>query len=168
MDFFALIQDKVVVCMQVKGGQYRIIDGNWHLETDDGLEYTPCPMKLTWDSAMAVRDFLKDKIGRKIFMVAVLLLPDMEPDRDIEMIAESDKTSVMFGYNDIVERVVDLAEDGMFMALRLRRCRTESSTPWCPNLRLACQIVASTSPAKGRNRICLRCPVGRLRSTMRM
>ena len=111
VDFFALIQDKVVVCMQVKGGQYRIIDGNWHLETDDGLEYTPCPMKLTWDSAMAVRDFLKDKIGRKIFMVAVLLLPDMEPDPDIEMIAESDKTSVMFGYRNIVERVVDLAEE---------------------------------------------------------
>ena len=111
VDFFALIQDKVVVCMQVKGGQYRIIDGNWHLETDDGLEYTPCPMKLTWDSAMAVRDFLKEKLGRKIFMVAVLLLPDMEPDRDIEMIAESDKTSVMFGYRNIVERVVDLAEE---------------------------------------------------------
>ena len=111
VDFFALIQDKVVVCMQVKGGQYRVIDGDWHLETDDGLEYTPCPMKLTWDSAMAVRDFLKEKLGRKIFMVAVLLLPDMEPDRDIEMIAENDKTSIMFGYNDIVERVVDLAEE---------------------------------------------------------
>ena len=110
VDFFALIQDKVVVCMQVKGGQYRVEAGNWYLETDDGLEYTPCPMKLTWDSAMAVRDFLKEKLGRKIFMVAVLLLPDMEPDPDIEMIAESDKTAVMFGYNDIVERVVDLAE----------------------------------------------------------
>ena len=97
--------------MQVKGGQYRVEAGNWYLETDDGLEYTPCPMKLTWDSAMAVRDFLKEKLGRKIFMVAVLLLPDMEPDPDIEMIAESDKTAVMFGYNDIVERVVDLAEE---------------------------------------------------------
>ena len=63
VDFFALIQDKAVVCMQVKGGQYRVIDGDWHLETDDGLEYTPCPMKLTWDSAMAVRDFLKEKLG---------------------------------------------------------------------------------------------------------
>ena len=111
VDFFALIQDKAVVCMQVKGGQYRVIDGDWHLETDDGLEYTPCPMKLTWDSAMAVRDFLKEKLGRKIFMVAVLLLPDMEPDRDIEMIAENDKTAIMFGYDDIVERVVDLAEE---------------------------------------------------------
>ena len=111
VDFFALIQDKAVVCMQVKGGQYRVIDGDWHLETDDGLEYTPCPMKLTWDSAMAVRDFLKEKLGRKIFMVAVLLLPDMEPDPDIEMIAENDKTAIMFGYDDIVERVVDLAEE---------------------------------------------------------
>ena len=111
VDFFALIQDKVVVCMQVKGGQYRVEGGDWYLETDNGLEYTPCPMKLTWDSAMAVRDFLKERIGRKIFMVAVLLLPDMEPDRDIEMIAENDKTSIMFGYNDIVERVVDLAEE---------------------------------------------------------
>ena len=111
VDFFALIQDKAVVCMQVKGGQYRVIDGEWYLETDYGAELTPCPMKLTWDSAMAVRDFLKERLGRKVFMVSVLLLPDMEPDPDIETIAENDKTAVMFGYHDIVERVVDLAEE---------------------------------------------------------
>ncbi len=59
---------------------------------------------------MAVRDHLKEKIGRKVFMLSVLLLPDMEWDKDIELMAD-DKTAIMFGVEDIVERLVDLAEE---------------------------------------------------------
>ena len=110
VDFFVIIQDKAVVCIQVKGGRYRIVSGDWHPETDDGLELVRDPMKLTWDSAMAVRDYLKEKIGRKVFMLSVLLLPDMEWDKDIELMAD-DKTAVMFGVEDLVERLVDLAEE---------------------------------------------------------
>ena len=111
VDFFVIIQDKAVVCMQVKGGEYRIIGGDWHLETDEGLEYVRDPLKLTWDGAMAVRDYLKEKIGRKIFMLSVLLLPDMQPDPDIDQLAENDKTAVLYGVDDLIERLVDLAEE---------------------------------------------------------
>ncbi len=110
VDFFVIIQDKAVVCMQVKGGDYRIIGGDWHLETDEGTEYVQDPLKLTWDSAMAVRDFLKEKIGRKVFMLSVLVLPDMQPDPDIDMMAENDRTAVLYGVDDLIERLADLAE----------------------------------------------------------
>ena len=45
VDFFALIQDKVVVCMQVKGRSVpRRGTANWYLETDNGARTTlPAP-----------------------------------------------------------------------------------------------------------------------------
>ena len=59
---------------------------------------------------MAVRDYLKEKIGRKIFVLSVLLLPDMQPDPDIDQLAEHDKTAILYGVDDLIERLVDLAE----------------------------------------------------------
>ena len=108
---FIIIHDKVVVFMQVKGGHYCIVVGDWHLETDEGLEFVRDPMKLTWDSAMAVRDYLKEKIGREVFVLSVFLLPDMQPDPDIELLADRDRTAVMYGVEDLVERLLDLAEE---------------------------------------------------------
>ena len=111
VDFFAIITGEAVVCLQVKGGQYRIQGGDWYLETDEGPEYTPSLIRLTWDSAMAVRDSLKEKLDRKVFILAILLLPDMEPDPDIQLVAESDdRVAIMYGYRDLVERIVDLAD----------------------------------------------------------
>ena len=43
VDFFVIIQNAAVVCMQVKGGDHRIIGGDWHRETDEGTEYPETP-----------------------------------------------------------------------------------------------------------------------------
>ena len=41
-------------------------------------------------------------------MVAVLIFPDMEPDPDIELRAENDRVHILFGTDNLVERLVDL------------------------------------------------------------
>ena len=60
---------------------------------------------------MKLHDFLKARVadGRNPFMVPVLLLPDMEPDADIEAWADHTNVHVVFGTDDLVERLVDLA-----------------------------------------------------------
>ena len=54
--------------------------GQWQRITDDGPVTIPCPMKVTWDAALQIREAVKRHLGRKVFVVAVLVFPDMEPD----------------------------------------------------------------------------------------
>ena len=68
-------------------------------------------MKVTWDAALQVREAVKRHLGRKVFVVAVLIFPDMEPDPDIELRAENDRVKVLFGTDNLVERLVNLVAD---------------------------------------------------------
>ena len=111
LDFAVLIEDVAVYGVQVKGGQHAIHRGQFQLITDDGPVTIPCPMKVTWDAALQIRETVKRRIGRKVFVVAVLVFPDMEPDPDIELRAENDRVKVLFGTDNLVERLVDLVAD---------------------------------------------------------
>ena len=111
LDFAVLIEDVAVYGVQVKGGQHAIHRGQFQLITDDGPVNIPCPMKVTWDAALQIRETVKRRLGRKVFVVAVLLFPDMEPDPDIEARAENDRVKVLFGADNLVERLVDLVAD---------------------------------------------------------
>ena len=54
-------------------------------------------------------------VSRKVLVVAVLVFPDMESDPDIELRAENDRVRVLFGAENLVERLVDLvAGEEMF------------------------------------------------------
>ena len=68
-------------------------------------------MKVTWDAALQVREAVKRHLGRKVFVVAVLIFPDMEPDPDIELRAENDRVKVLFGTDNLVEHLVNLVGD---------------------------------------------------------
>ena len=49
-------------------------------------------------------------VSRKVLVVAVLVFPDMESDPDIELRAENDRVRVLFGTENLVERLVDLVD----------------------------------------------------------
>ena len=111
LDFAALIEGIAIYGVQVKGGQHVITRGQWQRITDDGPVTIPCPMKVTWDAALQIREAVKRHLGRKVFVVAVLVFPDMEPDIDIELRAENDRVKVLFGTDNLVERLVNLVAD---------------------------------------------------------
>ena len=111
LDFAVLLEDVAVYGVQVKGGQHAIHRSQWQRITDDGPVTIPCPMKVTWDAALQVRETVKRHLGRKVFVVAVLIFPDMEPDPDIELRAENDRVKILFGTDNLVERLVDLVAD---------------------------------------------------------
>ena len=108
LDFAALLEGVAIFGVQVKGGLNVINRGQWQLITDDGPVNIPCPMKVTWDAALQIRETVKRRLGRKVFVVAVLVFPDMELDPDIELRAENDRVKVLFGTDNLVERLANL------------------------------------------------------------
>ena len=60
---------------------------------------------------MKLHDYVQARVedGRNPFFVPVLLLPDMEVDPAIEEWAEHTHVHVLFGTDDLVERLLDLA-----------------------------------------------------------
>ena len=108
LDFAALLEGVAIFGVQVKGGLNVINRGQWQLITDDGPVNIPCPMKVTWDAALQIRETVKRRLGRKVFVVAVLVFPDMELDPDIELRVENDRVKVLFGTDNLVERLANL------------------------------------------------------------
>ena len=101
LDFAVLLEGVAIYGIQVKGGQHVINRGQWQRVTDDGPATIPCTMKVTWDAALQVRESVKRHLGRKVFVVAVLVFLDMEPDPDIELRAENDRVRVLFGTDNL-------------------------------------------------------------------
>ena len=60
---------------------------------------------------MALHDYLQEGLGgtRSPFFIPVLLLPDVEADPAIAAWADHTHVHVVFGTDDLVERLIDLA-----------------------------------------------------------
>ena len=108
LDFAVILEGVAVYGVQVKGGPHVIRRGQFQRITDDGPVAIACPLKVTWDAALQIREAVKRRLNRKVFVVAVLVFPDMEPDPDIELRAKNDRVHVLFGTDNLVERLVDL------------------------------------------------------------
>ena len=95
--------------VDLKGGIYVIRDGELCLVTDQGLIPKPGLLAKVWDSSMAIPEFIQRKLGRGMYIVPVLGLPDMEQDEDIQDMAARRQVEVLFGKDDWVNRLVALA-----------------------------------------------------------
>ena len=94
---------------QLKGGTYVIRDGELCLVTDQGLVPKPGLLAAVWDSVMAIPEFIQRKLGRGMYIIPVLGLPDMEEDEAIRDMAARRQVGVIFGKADWVQRLVGLA-----------------------------------------------------------
>ena len=65
---------------QLKGGIYVIRDGELCLVTDHGLVPKPGLLAAVWDSVMEIPRFIERKLGRGMYIIPVLGLPDMDKD----------------------------------------------------------------------------------------
>ena len=111
LDFTVMLENFAIYGLQVKGGQHQLHRAQWQVITADGPENIPDPMMVTWDAAMQIRATAKRLLHRKVFVVAVLVFPDMEPDPDIEIRAENDRVKILFGSDDLVERLINLIDE---------------------------------------------------------
>ena len=130
LDFFAWFEDRARFGAQVKGGTYSVNRTVWTLQTVNRTEYVPCPLTHTWDAAIAVRDAVYRALGFKIFIIPVLLLPDTPPNQAIEKWATQRRVKVLFGADDLVDRLLELADR---MDIKHPLPPTISGTRWMPS-----------------------------------
>ena len=96
--------------LQVKGGTHSLKNGKWHLETKDGREEKPSPLRLTWDAAMSLREDIVHTLEDPCcFIVAVLLFPDMEPDPAIVAEARRSNVHILWGTDNLMDRLAAIA-----------------------------------------------------------
>ena len=109
-DFFAWFQDRGRLSIQVKGGMYSVEGAAWNLQTIHGVEKVDCPVTQTWDAANGVRDTIYHVLGFKVFIIPVLLFTDTPPDPVIEQLGYRRGVKILFGADDLVDRLLALAE----------------------------------------------------------
>ena len=108
LDALAALEGVAYVCAGIKGGFYKLTnDGKWFLRTDFGWQRTPCPLKQTWLAAISVHDALLESLNLNIFVIAVLIFPDMDRDPAIDQASANDKVRPIWGTNDLVDRMAE-------------------------------------------------------------
>ena len=110
LDILAALERIAYVGGQIKGGNHRRNNrGEWFRH--DGLEWQkiPSPLEQTWLAAISVRDALKRRLDLNVFVVPMLICPDMDRDPDIDQATANGKVSILWGTNDLVDRMAEVA-----------------------------------------------------------
>ena len=110
LDFGIWLQDVAHYGLQVKGGENATEGGEWRLHSANGPETIPSPIAQTFDAAIAIRDIIKVQLNRKVFIFPVLCFPDMAPDPIIEARAAEGHVTVLWGGDDLIGRMKELAK----------------------------------------------------------
>ena len=97
--------------IEVKGGQYTydVATGQWYLHTPDGLEITSSPLQQADDSAMGLRNEIHRNTGFKVFIIPVVVFPDMAPDPAIEGCAQRTNVKVIWGAEHLLADLAAVA-----------------------------------------------------------
>ena len=109
MDFTLWLQKEGRFSLEVKAGQYTFEDGRWVLHSVNGPEAVDSPVLQARDSAMTFRDAVKESLGRKVFVFAVVIFPDMDPDQDIIQQAARYKVHPIFGTGELGDQLLAIA-----------------------------------------------------------
>ena len=95
---FALWMESVGrFAIEVKGGQYTLDGVQWFLGAPDGLEAKSSPLQQADDAAMDLRNEIRRQTGYKVFIIPVVVFPDMQPDPVIEQHAARTNVKVVWG-----------------------------------------------------------------------
>ena len=151
LDYAVWIEGLGRFALQVKGGRYLLIDGEWYLKTRDGLQpVKSCPLDETKLAALDLHDDIEDlaETHYNPFVIPVLMFPDMEPDLAIKQLAKRTGVYVIWGVGNLL---ADLEE-----IVRSRRVSEALGMG-----RIAREVHAVTDgvdpPGKVREARCCRC-----------
>ena len=100
LDFAVWVEGLGRFALQVKGGRYLLIDGEWYLKTRDGVKLIEsCPLDETKLAALDWHDDIKELAETRYnpYVIPVLVFPDMEPDEAIKSLAKRKGVYVIWG-----------------------------------------------------------------------
>ena len=110
IDFLVWAEAIATFAVQIKGGDYRIQDGELCLNTSVGWTPKPGLLATVWDSSRAIPEAIQSRLHRGLYIIPVLALPSMEQDEDIRDMAARRSVETLFGLDDWVEGLVKLAD----------------------------------------------------------
>ena len=100
LDFATWIVGLGRFALQVKGGHYLLVDGDWRLQTRGGLKpIVSCPLDQAKIAALDLHDDIKERAQTDYnpFVIPVLVFPDMDGDPDIDRLAVRRGVYVVWG-----------------------------------------------------------------------
>ena len=112
LDFAVWIEELGRFALQVKGGRYLLVEGEWHLRTREGVRpVETSPLDEVWLEALDLHDDIEECAGTPYnpYVIPVLAFPDMEPDADIANLARRKGVHVVWGTDNLLadlERIV--------------------------------------------------------------
>ena len=110
VDFPVWLEGVGRYAVEVKGGHYLLERGEWYLITEEGRHRKPSPAFQAWTAAMSIPQAIQRQFHRKVYIIAVLALPDMQPDQVIVDAAAQRHVEVIFGTDRWVQHLADLAQ----------------------------------------------------------
>ena len=114
LDFLVFLDGLARIGIEVKGGSYRLKNGEWQLRTSDGWQdgwqWKPNPLDQLRAAVNSVQDVLASRLGRKVAFIPLLVFPDMKGDEDIEALGRADDVEVIWGTGRLVDHLVALGE----------------------------------------------------------
>ena len=105
LDFAVWIVGLGRFALQVKGGHYLFIDGEWYLKTRDGLvPIETSPLDEAWLAALELHDEIEERAAtpHNPYVIPVLVFGDMEPDPVIEGLARRKGVYLVWRTDDLV------------------------------------------------------------------
>ena len=105
LDFAVWIVGLGRFALQVKGGHYLLIDGEWYLKTRNGLvPIETSPLDEAWLAALELHDEIKERAAtpHNPYVIPVLVFGDMEPDPVIEALARRKGVYLVWRTDDLV------------------------------------------------------------------
>lgn len=112
LDFAVWIEELGRFALQVKGGRYLLVEGEWHLRTREGVRpVETSPLDEVWLEALDLHDDIEECASTPYnpYVIPVLAFPDMEPDADIANLARRKGVHVVWGTDNLLadlERIV--------------------------------------------------------------
>lgn len=99
LDFAVWLRDLGRGALQVKGGPYELVNGDWFLHTQgDAKPIRSSPIDEAWLSALDLHDDILEKARTPYdpFVAPVLAFPDMDPDEQIAKLARRKSVSLIW------------------------------------------------------------------------
>ena len=129
LDFAVWIEDLGRFALQVKGGHYLLIDGEWRLKTRDGVQpVSTSPLEEAWLGALDLHDDIEElaKTAYNPFVIPVLLFPDMEPDPAIRKLARRKGVHLVWRTDDLMADLIAIVRRrGVPASLTMERISRE-------------------------------------------
>ena len=111
LDFAVWIEGLGRFALQVKGGRYLLIDGEWRLKTRDGVRLVgSCPLDEAKQAALYLHDDIEElaKTAYNPFVIPVQVFPDMEPDEAIKNLAKRRGVYLVWGTGHLMADLADI------------------------------------------------------------